>query len=103
MRWLDEAAAALDVAHARGIVHRDVKPANLLLAADETIRVSDFGIARAASHDTLTAAGTVLGSSGYMAPEQARGEPATAASDRYALACVAFELSPAVGRSSARR
>ena len=92
LRWLDEAGAALDVAHARGIVHRDVKPANLLLAADETIRVSDFGIARAASHETLTIAGTVLGSSGYMAPEQARGEPTTAASDRYALACVAFEL-----------
>ena len=92
LRWLDEAGAALDVAHARGIVHRDVKPANLLLAADETIRVSDFGIARAASHETLTLAGTVLGSSGYMAPEQARGEQATAASDRYALACVAFEL-----------
>jgi serine/threonine-protein kinase len=92
LRWLDEAGAALDVAHSRGIVHRDVKPANLLLSADETIRVSDFGIARASSHDTLTLAGTVLGSSGYMAPEQARGEPTTAASDRYALACVAFEL-----------
>ena len=92
LAWLDEAAVALDVAHERGIVHRDVKPANLLLAADDTVRVSDFGIARAAGHDTLTDAGTILGSSGYMAPEQARGEAITSATDRYSLACVAFEL-----------
>jgi serine/threonine-protein kinase len=69
-----------------------VKPGNLLVAEDDTIRVSDFGIARAAGNDTLTIAGTVLGSSGYMAPEQARGDVTTAASDRYALACVAYEL-----------
>lgn len=92
LRWLEQAAEALDAAHARGVIHRDVKPANLLIAEDGTIRVTDFGIARAAGNDTLTAAGTVLGSSGYMAPEQARGEPATPATDRYALACVAFEL-----------
>jgi len=92
MRWLSQAAAALDAAHARRIVHRDVKPANLLVSSDGHLRVSDFGIARAAGDDTLTAAGTVLGSTGYMAPEQARGEASTAATDRYALACVAFEL-----------
>src|SRR6188474_208271 len=92
LRWVEQAAAALDRAHERGIVHRDVKPANLLVAEDGTIRVSDFGIARAAGNDTLTIAGTVLGSSGYMAPEQARGEATTAASDRYALGCVAYEL-----------
>ena len=92
VRWLGQAAGALDAAHARGIVHRDVKPANLLVASDGTIRVSDFGIARAAGTDTLTAAGTVLGSFGYMAPEQARGERTEPATDRYALACVAFEL-----------
>jgi hypothetical protein len=90
--WLEQTARALDSAHGRRVVHRDVKPANLLLADDETIRVSDFGIARAADQDTLTAAGSVLGSVGYMAPEQARGEPTSPASDRYALACVAFEL-----------
>jgi serine/threonine-protein kinase len=92
LAWLGQAAEALDRAHARGVVHRDVKPANLLLAEDDTVRVSDFGIARAADQDTLTAAGTVPGSRGYMSPEQIRGEPRTAASDRYALACVAFEL-----------
>ena len=92
LNWVEQAAAALDRAHERGIVHRDVKPANLLVAEDDTIRVSDFGIARAAGNDTLTIAGTVLGSSGYMAPEQARGEATTSASDRYALACVAYEL-----------
>ena len=92
LRWLAQAADALDAAHARGIVHRDVKPANLLVSSDGHLRVSDFGIARAAGDDTLTAAGTVLGSTGYMAPEQARGEPSTPATDRYALACVAFEL-----------
>ena len=91
LRWLEQAGRALDRAHARGVVHRDVKPANLLIADDETIRVSDFGIARAADQDTLTEVGSVLGSAGYMAPEQARGEPTSPASDRYALACVAFE------------
>jgi serine/threonine-protein kinase len=92
LAWLEQAAAGLDVAHARGVVHRDVKPGNLLFGADGQIRVSDFGVARTAGHDTLTIAGTILGTSGYMAPEQAQGRRATAASDRYALACVAFEL-----------
>ena len=92
LRWLEQTAAALDAAHARGVVHRDVKPGNLLIADDGSIRVSDFGIARAAGFDTLTLTGTVLGSSGYMAPEQMRGERTSPASDRYAFACVAYEL-----------
>jgi serine/threonine-protein kinase len=92
LAWLEDAARALDAAHARGVVHRDVKPANLLLDDDGRVKVADFGIASAAGLHSLTAAGTVLGTAGYLAPEQARGERATPASDRYALAVVAYEL-----------
>jgi eukaryotic-like serine/threonine-protein kinase len=90
--WLEQAAAALDRAHESGVVHRDLKPANLLLDGDGNVHVSDFGIASVTGVDALTVPGTVLGTAGYLAPEQARGEPATPASDRYALGVVAFEL-----------
>src|SRR4051812_22063960 len=73
LRWLAQAADALDAGHARGIVHRDVKPANLLLTAEDDVRVADFGIASAAGLTSVTATGTVLGTLGYLAPEQAVG------------------------------
>jgi len=92
LEWLTQAGQALDSAHAEGVVHRDVKPANLLIARGGEICVTDFGIASTTGVDTLTLPGTVLGTAGYLSPEQARGEPATAASDRYGLAVVAFEL-----------
>ena len=92
LQWLSEAAAALDSAHDEGIVHRDVKPANLLLDERDRLAIADFGIARVAMEDQLTSTGIVLGTAAYIAPEQAAGEPVTAASDRYALAVVAFEL-----------
>src|ERR671935_687213 len=88
--WLEQAAAALDAAHANGVVHRDVKPGNLLLDRTGDVHVADFGIASAAGLDALTLTGTVLGTAGYLAPEQAQGERATPASDRYALAVVAY-------------
>src|SRR5439155_15049199 len=90
--WLEEAGRALDAAHRAGVGHRDVKPANLLLDRNGDVHVADFGIASAVGMDSLTATGTVLGTAGYLAPEQAQGGRATAASDRYALGVVGWEL-----------
>jgi eukaryotic-like serine/threonine-protein kinase len=92
LEWLEQAARALDGAHAHEIVHRDVKPANLMLDREGDVHMADFGIASAAGMDSLTKPGTILGTAGYLSPEQASGERATAASDRYGLAVVAFEL-----------
>ena len=92
-----QTADALAVAHRAGLVHRDVKPANLLVTPDGTVKVTDFGIARALESSQLTATGTVMGTVQYASPEQISGAATTAASDVYSLGIVAYEL--VAGRS----
>ncbi|GAA2711377.1 serine/threonine-protein kinase [Micromonospora olivasterospora] len=90
MSVVAQAAGALHVAHTAGIVHRDVKPGNLMVQRDGTVVLVDFGIARSRGAASITAAHTVLGTASYMSPEQATGQPVSAATDVYALGAVAY-------------
>lgn len=84
-------ALGLDALHGAGIVHRDVKPGNVLFDADGTAKLTDFGLAKGRAYTVLTQPGQVIGTLDYLAPELIRGEPATPSSDVYALGCVAYE------------
>jgi eukaryotic-like serine/threonine-protein kinase len=92
VKILLQVCAGLEHAHAAGLVHRDIKPQNLLLRRDGVVKVADFGIARTLQGTQLTQVGTVLGTVAYLAPEQAAGERVTAAADIYSLGAVAYEL-----------
>jgi serine/threonine-protein kinase len=86
-----QVAAGLHAAHSAGLVHRDIKPGNLLITRDGQVKVTDFGIARMAQDTALTSAGILVGTPGYLAPERAAGGPATPASDLYSLGVVGYE------------
>ena len=84
--------AALSVAHDAGVVHRDVKPGNVMITPTGEVKVTDFGIARAAGHETLTETGMVVGTAHYLSPEQVSGKPASPASDLYAVGAILYEM-----------
>src|SRR4051794_31879838 len=89
---LTQACRGLDYAHRNGVVHRDVKPGNLMVNTDGVVKLADFGIAKAAEQSDITKVGSVLGTAAYLSPEQARGEPAGPPSDLYALGVVSYQL-----------
>lgn len=86
-----ETAAGLQAAHDAGVMHRDIKPGNLIVTADDTVKITDFGVSRSMDQTTLTQTGMVMGTAQYLAPELALGKPATPASDVYALGIIAYE------------
>jgi eukaryotic-like serine/threonine-protein kinase len=87
-----QVCAALEHAHQAGIIHRDIKPANVIVGPEGRVKVTDFGIARAAGDATLTATGSMLGTAQYLSPEQAAGDPITPASDQYSTGILLYEM-----------
>lgn len=91
MSLIAQAARALQAAHAAGLVHRDIKPGNMLISRGRYVKITDFGIAHAAGSAPLTRPGVLMGTAAYLAPERAAGRPATPAADLYALGIVAYQ------------
>ena len=89
---IDQACEGLNYAHRHGVVHRDVKPGNLMRAREGEVKLADFGIAKATEQSSITQVGSVLGTAAYLAPEQARGEEAGPRADLYALGVVTYQL-----------
>ena len=89
---VEQACEGLHYAHRHGVVHRDVKPGNLLRSREGVVKLADFGIAKATEQSSITQVGSVLGTAAYLAPEQARGEEAGPGADLYALGVVAYQL-----------
>src|SRR5437588_2636845 len=89
---ISQACRGLDYAHRNGVVHRDVKPGNLLVSDADVVKLADFGIARAAGQSSITQVGSVLGTAAYLAPEQARGEESGPRADMYSLGVVTYQL-----------
>jgi serine/threonine-protein kinase len=89
---ITQACRGLDYAHRNGVVHRDVKPGNLLVSESEVVKLADFGIARAADQSSITQVGSVLGTAAYLSPEQARGDEAGPRADLYSLGVVSYQL-----------
>src|SRR5579884_1003485 len=89
---ISQSCRGLDYAHRNGVVHRDVKPGNLLVSDADVVKLADFGIARATDQSSITQVGSVLGTAAYLAPEQARGEEAGPRADLYSLGVVAYQL-----------